>query len=386
MNALVRSLPARWMGGKFRLPADMEWAKPDYSRNQVDKAGAAIIRPVEDKNIEEYIHSIGVINNWRSAHSYPLNCFQTNLRQRARKIDPNALVSQRLKRFESIVKKLSRDQTSTMELAQMQDIGGCRAVLSTPAEVYRLAKAYQKGPTNQWLHTPVGQGKDYLVTPKPDGYRGIHLIFRYVGTNPNHAWDKLRIEMQLRSLHQHAWATALETVDIFTNQALKANKGDQNWQRFFALMGSAIAAREGFPRVPGTPDSDMELQTELRGLEAELDALQVLNGFRHALRATHDQGVSTKMAYYLLHLSFNQSNISWQTFAWNESQKANADYTNLEQKVSGSAGEHVVLVKAGSLSAMKRSYPSFFLDAELFSRLVADALLPEGLKPRTAGG
>jgi ppGpp synthetase/RelA/SpoT-type nucleotidyltranferase len=92
-----------------------------------------------------------------------------------------------------------------------------------------LAKAYQKGPSGKWLHTLVGSGKDYIQNPKPDGYRSIHLIFRYVGTAPNNAWDRLRVEMQLRSQHQHAWATALEAVDIFTKQALKANQGDVNW-------------------------------------------------------------------------------------------------------------------------------------------------------------
>lgn len=385
MDDLARIGPAWCRRQELRFPVDMEWAKPEFPRNQVDKAGEAILLKLGVNNFEQYIEAVRVINNWRSAHSYPLNCFQTNLRQRARKINSHVLVSQRLKRFESIVKKLSRGQTSTMELSQMQDIGGCRAVLSTTAEVYRLAKSYQKGPAGKWLHTLVGSGKDYLVQPKVDGYRGIHLIFRYVGTHPNYAWDKLRIEMQLRSLHQHAWATALETVDIFTNQALKANRGEQNWQRFFALMGSAIAAREGFPRVPGTPESNIELQDELRQLEKNLDALQLLQGFRYAIHATTDIAVSSKTAYYLLHLSFTNKKISWNTFAWNESQLANAQYTELEQKTAGSNGEHVVLVKTGSLSTMKKAYPSFFLDAEMFLRLVSDALAPGGLDTRNAG-
>jgi ppGpp synthetase/RelA/SpoT-type nucleotidyltranferase len=123
-------------GGELSLPYGMEWAKPEFSRNQVDKAGVAIIKGVNPGgDLEEYINAIGVINNWRSSHSYPLNSFQVNLRQRARKIDSSALVSQRLKRFESIVKKLARAQTSTMELSQMQDIAGCRAVLSNPSDV-----------------------------------------------------------------------------------------------------------------------------------------------------------------------------------------------------------------------------------------------------------
>lgn len=352
----------------------MEWAKPEFPRNQVDRAGVSILKSVSTPDgFEDYMKAIAVINNWRSSHSYPLNNFQVNLRQRARKIDASALVSQRLKRFESIVKKLARQQTSTMELSQMQDIAGCRAVLSAPADVYRLARAYQKGPSGKWLHTLVGQGKDYIQNPKLDGYRGIHLIFRYVGTAPNTGWDKLRVEMQLRSQHQHAWATALEAVDIFTKQALKANQGDTNWQRFFALMGSAIAMKEGAALVPGTPTSAMELREELAHLESTLGALNRLEHFRHAIR----QGESLpdkQAAYYLLHLSFGKRIIEWNTFKWSESQEANARYTQLEQEVSGKSDEHVVLVRAASLSAMKRAYPGFFLDTELFLRLLSEFL------------
>ena len=377
--AAQRSRPRAFMEGSASSRFDMEWAKPANPRNQVDRAGVTVItkKPIKPVSLDElfaYQDAVDVINNWRSAHSYPLNCFQTNLRQRARKIDSVALVSQRLKRFESIVKKLERDQTSTLQLSQMQDIGGCRAVLSSTAEVYRLAKAYQKGPTRKWLHTLVGNGKDYIAHPKPDGYRSIHLIFKYVGTSPNHSWDKLRIEMQIRSQKQHAWATALEAVDIFTNQALKANSGNPRWQRFFALMGSAIAVSENHPRVPGTPISDIDLRAEIIELVDELRVFDTLEYYRHAIKEVSTQAASGKMAYYLLHLNFTESKISWQAFFWNESQKANQRYTDLEQSITGKSGELVVLVKATSFAAMKRAYPSFFLDTELFLRLVRDAI------------
>jgi hypothetical protein len=148
-------------------------------------------------------------------------------------------------------------------------------------------------------------------------------------------------------------------------------------------MGSAIALMEDCPTVPGTPENVTELQDELRELVGRLDALEVLLGFSHAIQATTQDGISNKMAYYLLHLSFPTRKISWEPFAWNESQRANAKYTELEQAVIGKNGEHVVLVKAGSLAAMKRSYPSFFLDTESFSRLVTTALTPGGLVPQT---
>jgi len=47
--------------------------------------------------------------------------------------------------------------------------------------------------------------------------------------------------MQIRSRVQHAWATAVETVDMFSGQALKSSHGDDKWLRFFAVAASEMA-------------------------------------------------------------------------------------------------------------------------------------------------
>jgi hypothetical protein len=40
-------------------------------------------------------------------------------------------------------------------------------------------------------------------------------------------YNDLKIEMQLRSQYQHAWATAVETVGTFIGQALKSSIGPE---------------------------------------------------------------------------------------------------------------------------------------------------------------
>lgn len=365
------------------LSFDMEWARPEYSRNQVDKAAVIYLKPFPDfdgDNVEELraafeesTAALGAINNWRAAHSYPLNCFQTNLRARARKISTRALVSQRLKRFESILMKLRREQTSSMRLSRMQDIGGCRAVMKDCSEVYRLVNSYKRQINKKFIHNLLKE-KDYISSPKPDGYRSIHLVFQWVGPKRNTGWDGLRIEVQIRSIGQHAWATALETVDILTRQALKANKGQQKWARFFALASSAIAIKEGKPTVPGTPTTLDELRPELASLTSELNVLEFLQGFSHGIQRITAQKGATNTAYYLLHLSVEAKRISWTPYGWRQSQEANDAYTNLEQALKNSSTDHVVLVKAGSLSAIKRAYPSFFLDTGYFVNFLRVAL------------
>ena len=87
----------------------------------------------------------------------------------------------------------------------------------------------------------------------------------------------------MRSQLQHAWATAVETVDTFTRQALKSNIGDERWKRFFALMGSVIALREQTPLVPGTPHVRRELYDEIRHYSEQLKVDPVLRGYGNAV-------------------------------------------------------------------------------------------------------
>jgi len=124
--------------------ADMatpNWATPRYKTAEVDAAGETLRKRVI--SLDEYAGALTVINNWRSAHSFPLNTFQTTLRQKARTIDDKSLVAQRLKRLSSIDTKLKRFRD--LRLSQVQDIAGCRAVLKSVHDVRRLVKLYETG-------------------------------------------------------------------------------------------------------------------------------------------------------------------------------------------------------------------------------------------------
>jgi ppGpp synthetase/RelA/SpoT-type nucleotidyltranferase len=149
----------------------------------------------------------------------------------------NYLVAQRVKRLSSIVAKMRRFQG--LRLSQMQDIGGCRAVLSSVAEVRNAVKSFK---TSSIRHE-LAREDDYIANPKDSGYRGVHLIYKYV-SDRSETYNGLKIEVQIRSQLQHAWATAVETVGTFIQQALKSSQGEDEWLRFFCLMGSAIALRE----------------------------------------------------------------------------------------------------------------------------------------------
>src|SRR3972149_3247656 len=115
----------------FSLFGTMSFAEPEYDPEIVDAAGDTLIGYAD---AQEYLDDLeldplDIINNWRAAHAYPLNTFQMTLRNRARQVDPQSIVAQRIKRLSSIEDKLRR--YDWLKLSAMQDIAGCRVIVNT---------------------------------------------------------------------------------------------------------------------------------------------------------------------------------------------------------------------------------------------------------------
>lgn len=222
----------------------MNRTPPRYSRGRVNRAGGALAAAAGDRSSSELREDMRVLNNWRAAHGFPLSELHDGLRGLATGIAGDGVVSQRLKTTLSTLSKLRR--FPRMQLARMQDLGGCRAVVHTVDQVRELRDAHLALDSRHRLIRDI----DYIGRPKPSGYRGVHLVYRY---RSDDAFNGLLIEVQMRSRLQHAWATAVETVGAFLEHALKFSEGEREWLRFFALAGSALALKEGSPTVPDTP-------------------------------------------------------------------------------------------------------------------------------------
>jgi hypothetical protein len=343
----------------------MEWVVPKYSNNQIDKSGTLFTKPkfwTEESEIE---NALAVVENHRTSHGYPLLLFRIDLTGRARRIDSNALVAQRTKRLSSIEKKLRR--FTTMRLSHMQDIGGCRAVVASVTMVRRLASSYKKSRTkNKLLRVD-----DYVSNPRDSGYRGIHLIYSYQSDRKTE-FNGLKIEIQLRSRQQHAWATAVETVDTFTGQALKGGEGKDEWKRFFALTATYIATKERTAIVPNTPQDNQQLKKEIADYAQKLE----VDGHLQAYRATMDSfEKSLKGArYYLLQLDTKAWHVNITGYPAKSLAIADADYIKAEKEGLGKPERDAVLVAVGSLSELKRGYPNYFADTHVFLGILKEAI------------
>lgn len=339
----------------------MAWVVPEYKPEEYNAAARTLANTTFPVETLEGVEALDVINNWRSAHAYPLNTFQITLRNKARKIERTVIVAQRSKRLDSIHRKLVLRKT--MRLTQMQDIAGCRAVFSRMRSVYRLVDAYKRARFDHKFRSE----KDYIANPKPDGYRCYHLVYEYIGEGPTAPFTGLRVEVQIRTQMQHAWATAVEAVGIFTRQALKSNQGNQDWLRFFALMGSALAAIEGTPPVPGTPDSKEELVAEISYLSELLHVKQMLQVYNSTLNTL---GAAKDAKYFIVDLDPDELKITVRRYKTKQSDQANDLYTKIESQIPDGSARQVVLVSVENVNALKRAYPNYFLDTNLFSRLV----------------
>jgi ppGpp synthetase/RelA/SpoT-type nucleotidyltranferase len=345
----------------------MEWTTPQFTRREVDWAGRALARMMTADTIDgsDWARSHDIINNWRSAHAFPLNILQDGLRKKARRIDLNVVVAQRTKRLWSIWHKLDRFQT--MQLSQMQDIGGCRAILSNSEQVKTLLNDYKQRPVRHIQKRIT----NYITDPRPSGYRGVHVIWEYKGTKE--AFNGLKIEMQIRSVVQHAWATTVETIGTLTRQALKSSIGEGDWLRFFALMGATMALREGNPPVPGTPTDPDELVSELREYTNRVNAVIRLRTIGDALQQLEQPSATEEKAHFFL-LELESDKLKVTGFRANQQIEAQNEYIEAEKAISGNENKDAVLVSVDSLASLRRAFPNYFLDTRVFASLLDSAL------------
>lgn len=119
--------------------------------------------------------------------------------------NPISSIKTRLKSFDSIIEKLQRkglpmDDFDMIEQS-LNDIAGVRVICSFPEDVYMLAEALLKQDDIRLL-----ERKDYIASPKANGYRSLHLI---VEVPIFLAQEKrlMKVEVQLRTIAMDFWAS-----------------------------------------------------------------------------------------------------------------------------------------------------------------------------------
>lgn len=333
----------------------MRWIDPKYTKSKVRKAGEVLKEG--NKQSVDIITAYKVLSNWRSAHAYPMHALLIYLRKKSKVVCKEPVVVQRLKRSPSIISKLQR--FPGMSLDRMQDIAGCRSVVSNIAQVRQLSSLIKTSDTKHILHSE----KDYITYPKQSGYRCIHLIYKYNATKEQ--FKSFFVELQLRSQIQHAWATAVEVVDLFTKQALKASYGEEIWKDFFRYVSAEFARLEKAPIEESL--SHINTLNEVKKLEKELSVLDKLRAFAVTTQYIEKQAIEG-YRYYIMRLDTTTNNIYVSRYESIKISEATTNYLDLEKKYANDKSVDIVLVSGDSIKHLKKAYPNYFADTTAFSQ------------------
>lgn len=321
---------------------------PGGSKKRVTRAGDAIRSGIATAD------DIAVIEEWRAAHRGVLNTFQAILRTRTR--GQKITVAQRHKRRNTIFNKLQR--LPGMQLARMDDVAGCRLIFKNIKELEEFRTKFHKARFNHKLRNDL-EKYNYINKPKSTGYRGIHDVYEYnVRSEAGKDLAGLYIEIQYRTLVQHAWATAVEVIGFITESQPKFQKGDNRYSTAMALA-SEILARAHEERTGPLPDiSDIELITSFLSIDKELALIQTLGGLTQAKTDISDKRNTI--------LNFSEDG-SLEVKSFRDATDALRALFELEKKFPSN---DIVLVRADSSDEVRLAFKNYFSDAKEFVRLI----------------
>ncbi|MEH2248190.1 RelA/SpoT domain-containing protein [Nostoc sp.] len=346
----------------------MTWVESKSSKKAVSRAGDNLINL--ESSEKENLEALDIVSNWRSSYTFPLHILASLLRSKVKNVERNAIITQRLKRIPSILDKLKR--YPSMRLHTMQDIGGCRVVLSDVKKVNTLRNLLLNSRTKNELVKET----DYIKNPKTSGYRGIHLIYKYKGKK-DEIYNGYTIEIQVRTNIQHSWATAVEVTGTFLKQSLKSGKGSEKWLHFFELVSLLLAFLENCLPETITNERLKEIKNEVNILVAELEVFKKLQAFSVSTRLINDAVSRDDCGYFLILLNIDKQQVQIWSYKEKYLSKATEDYINFEKKYKDTKEVDIVLVNAKSIKTLKKAYPNYFADSKEFLDKLNEALAKE---------
>lgn len=333
--------------GKVILGVEARPAYPGGSRQRVNRAGNNIRAGTATEE------DLAVIDEWRAAHRPVLNTFQAILRNRTRR--QQIIVAQRHKRRRTIFGKLER--FPAMQLSRMDDVAGCRLIFQDVASLYEFREDLHSARFNHRRKNE-NDKYDYIKSPKNTGYRGVHDIYEYdARSREGQKYKGLLIELQYRTIYQHAWATCVEVVGFITESQPKFEQGDRRYQDVLSYASEIIARRWENHNSCHPDIVDEELVRRFLWLDGELGFMRMLQGLNAA-----DSEIGGGKNVILI---FELQDLQIKTY-----RDATDALRALFELERSNPGKDIVLVRADTTEEMRISFKNYFSDAREFIHLI----------------
>ena len=323
-------------------------AFPGGSKSRVNLAGQNVRQKMASSD------DLLTIDDWRAAHRGVLNTFQAILRNRTH--GTNITVAQRHKRKRTIFDKL--DRLPRMQLARMDDVAGCRLIFKNLEQLYEFRGEFHNA---RFKHTRKNEldKYDYIKKPKVTGYRGVHDIYEYdVNSDIGQRLAGLNVEIQYRTLVQHAWSTAVEVIGFITESQPKFQQGDTRYERAMALASEILARAHENLKGPFPDLSDRDLTTQFLAMDEELGLLRTLRGLNAA-----NSSVTDKRNAILIFSSSGELEVR----SFQNATDALRALFELERLLPD---RDIVLVRADTSDEVRLAFRNYFSDARDFIKLI----------------
>ena len=118
--------------------------------------------------------------------------------------NPISSITTRLKRTSSIIEKMMKQNLPrTLESIEnnIHDVAGIRVICSYIDDIYMIADALLRQDDIELVTR-----KDYIASPKPNGYRSLHLIIKVPVFFADQRRD-MTVEVQIRTIAMDFWAS-----------------------------------------------------------------------------------------------------------------------------------------------------------------------------------
>jgi len=215
-----------------------------FSKTQIDRLGDRLrkgnLSDADLRLLDDYRRSFG------EAYEIVVRSIREQL-----KLEPTGRPA---KSTSSIIEKLQRE---SIRLSQVQDIAGCRIVVSDVKEQDRivglLLNVFPRASiVDRRVHTSFG-------------YRAVHVIPKISGK---------MIEIQVRSSLQHLWAELSERISDVLDPAIKYGGGDDEIQKILMADSELVSAIERIemeiPSFPENLSKIPELQQQMTDMRKKM--------------------------------------------------------------------------------------------------------------------
>lgn len=348
----------------------------DYVSKNVARKTTKILRDAraEAERTLEYIEAFNTAQKWRAQHALPAQeCFKRLIT--LTEGFPEPVLSFRLKRMQSILKKLRRQYEETYQLTSMDDIGGCRIVLDDMDQVKAAVESVKRG-----FQLKCGKSvKDYISRPKESGYRSCHIITVNEGEGRQY-----RVEVQVRTKLQHIWSTAVESAGPVFGINLKLEKaidsiGDEKERQlriFFAIISRLFSLEEGAVQASGYERSQSELVKELKSLSILDEVLRDLSIAKDGISVPEMIG-SDEPGFFLLRFSTGVQFLDVGYYPTNQLKKALDEYNKSEVLLRGDSQpslfeyDDVVLAHAQNSDQLNAAFTNYSARLDTFLECVS---------------